>query len=55
MLQQEPWTATFRFGPAENERSAVETFLTLLAVLDDLVMHTVRAAIGTRTATPGHS
>ena len=53
MLQHEPRAATFRFGPAENERSAVEKCFDDLG--GDLAMHTVRAIIGTRTATPGHS
>ena len=30
---REPGAATFRFDPAENERSAVELFLTILALL----------------------
>ena len=55
MLQHEPRAATFRFGPAENERSAVEKCFDDLGGFDDLAMHTVRAIIGTRTATPGRS
>ena len=40
---REPGAATFRFDPAENERSAVELFFDDLGAFDDLVRNPARA------------